>query len=1193
MFPILLLLVVVISPLNVATANPDSLQWILEPFPPDETVTLIRTFHDTLTWVITDRYNLYRKVGESWQPEPLIPGEKKRTIFALAENDVWLAVRLNSIQRECLKHFDGEKWRIILTPNTVPIIDLFFLNPNDGWAVCEWGEIMHYDGNRWERVRSPTNYHLTHIQMASPNRGWICGESRGKGIILEYRNRRWHTIYHQEDGEARRLVVRNDSLAWFAIRLDYFDIFEIHGKRLRKLPLPFPVDRKRGAKIFHKMIDLDGDPGLISRDGRYFRYRNEKWLPVALHELTGSHQWHVFNGKLQRLRVTEDSKKNHPNVSFGFITQEIPGSGYECGVAVGDINSDGYLDVYVVAHNGINHLISGSSSAENPFILGSTAAAEIAGIAGKIKQTDDTQNASIFDAGVSLADIENDGDLDLYVCSLYRFNLLYVNDGSGRFTEMAQYSGVAGEAMAFSELGIWGDLNNDGYLDLFVANQLKSDVFYLNDGTGRFIDFTREAGLESQWGQLSPVFADIDDDNDLDLFIPHQHGRLRLMQNQGVFPQSKCPRFIDITTAAGLDTSLVASIQCGAFADIDNDGDLDLFISIYLLPDRLYLNNGKGYFTDISGEAGFIDSTKSKGAIFFDADNDGFQDLFVGHDGPHRFYHNQGDGTFKEMTKEMGLTGEGSTAGIATGDFSQPIGGYNTEGALDLYVANSQGPSSIYYNTCIKNSYLKFKLRGTISNIDAIGAKIYLYDAGHAGERAFLRGMRQVQAGSGYCSMSSTVVHFGTKSNRTYDVCCVFPSGIEVIRKNLAPGQTIQIDEQTGLAKIVSESTRWSIRNLKEPTNRREAGLCILILGIIWLALRYCRKKKWGNRISRATLIVLPVLICGLIKTLVPHSQFWLYDGLSSGLSLLAIGFGVWINYAATQKVSRDERLDELLIACRAFEHSQWHASFFNQLGLLFNNIQPNQKVGDDIQQLMLETIGNFYQFIFPQVQRIELLARQLFDHRAPSDRLKATTLELSRNLDESKVRIAMDGSLTVPLLRSTPELISRIQTSLRRISDLVDDEFSTPLLKVLNKLIQSSVRKDVAIEFQNQVHEDEINIRIRLPELLFVLENLLSNAFRAMSASHTKRIIVRLEKKDGYVLLHLRDTGCGIPEAAQSRLFENGFTSKSSGRGGFGLYHSRVLLKKYGGDIYLDKSVSGKGTEFCIRFRVTPGKDL
>lgn len=439
---------------------------------------------------------------------------------------------------------------------------------------------------------------------------------------------------------------------------------------------------------------------------------------------------------------------------------------------------------------------------------------------GQTSFTDVTAQASLLDTpgaeAVAVGDFNNDGYDDFYLCYAFRKNELYLNLGDGTFEEVAENAGVALADNIESEAAVWGDINNDGWLDLYVGNRAKPDrlflnmgdetfseisfaaniiqlgnpksvnmadinndgfldiyisnfmlenVMYLNNGDNTFTYYTLEAGAFDNGLAMGTIFFDYDKDGDQDLYLVHDgYDANFLYQNDGT------GSFTEVGAAAGVNTeSFGMGVDVG---DINNDGWLDIYIA-NLGKNILLLNNADGTFTNISESANVEDNGMGWGTNFLDYDNDGLIDIYVANETafsphPNVLYRNMGDLSFERAEETGDICNEHSSYGTAYLD-------YNLDGNLDMLVANkgSDERSQLFRNAERSNNWVSFKLIGTNSNRSAIGAKVRLVD--DLGQIHF----KEIAAGQSWGSHSSTLVHFGLGSATAIDSVIVsWPSGL-------------------------------------------------------------------------------------------------------------------------------------------------------------------------------------------------------------------------------------------------------------------------------------------------------------------------------------------------------------------------------------------------------------------------------
>ncbi|MEM8525524.1 MAG: CRTAC1 family protein, partial [Bacteroidota bacterium] len=398
--------------------------------------------------------------------------------------------------------------------------------------------------------------------------------------------------------------------------------------------------------------------------------------------------------------------------------------------------------------------------------------------------------------GIAIGDFNNDGLEDIYVSSLEGENQLYKNQGNGIFVEMAASTGLA--IPYRTKTSVWGDFNNDGWLDLYVGNQYAPDqlflnkgdenfeeiaenaniynfglpqsvnladvngdgyldiyvsnfeaenILYLNNQNNTFTDYTLASGALDNGKSMGSIFFDYDRDGDADLYLVHDDFEPNfLYQNDGK------GHFTEVAEQVGVNTtSYGMGVDVG---DVNNDGWLDIYIT-NLFQNILLLNNGDGTFKDVSKGAQIEDSGMGWGTSFLDFDNDGQLDIYVANDSKfspgisNTLYHNLGDNTFQEVAVNEEVSNWGKSYGTACFD-------YNLDGRTDILVSNKEELGLQFFENQIERSnWVSFKLIGIESNRMAIGSKIELID--QTGKTHY----KELTAGHGWTSQNSQLLHFG------------------------------------------------------------------------------------------------------------------------------------------------------------------------------------------------------------------------------------------------------------------------------------------------------------------------------------------------------------------------------------------------------------------------------------------------
>lgn len=442
-----------------------------------------------------------------------------------------------------------------------------------------------------------------------------------------------------------------------------------------------------------------------------------------------------------------------------------------------DINGDGWDDIFIS---------NGPSAGENNNLYLNNGDGTFS-IIGDDPIVQDNGKSD----GATFADVDNDGDLDAFVVTWYgQINFFYRNNGDGTFTYEPDIA--MGNTGSHSETAAWGDYDNDGWVDLYVTNSFNNlrNLLYHNMGDGQFERITTGEWTTSPRASRSVDWVDIDGDGDTDLFVTNENNT-----TNDVFINESTPDSVifnkntNSVLAQGGRTSAGSS-----WGDIDNDGDLDVFIANWNgQTNQLYRNNGDGNFEAIHQNLSYNITGCSFGSAFADADNDGDLDLFVCNafcnETRNFFYFNDGTGQFTLDENHLFNTETGWTFGCAWGDF-------NNDGFQDMIWANCKDENqanALYQNEGNDNNWFKLHCIGTTSNKSAIHTIVRA--------KATINGvptwqMRHITAQSGYCSQNSLTVHFGLEDAEMIDSLIIeWPSGLKEIFTQVSINRTCEIIE--------------------------------------------------------------------------------------------------------------------------------------------------------------------------------------------------------------------------------------------------------------------------------------------------------------------------------------------------------------------------------------------------------------
>ena len=560
-----------------------------------------------------------------------------------------------------------------------------------------------------------------------------------------------------------------------------------------------PINTEQKAAVLRELGASLYRTGNYQDAGRRF-YEALQWRPTSID------QW--------LLRVTLDQIKNppplpknvvfevdeaKPNVNLAFEDmapelglKRLNGNGT---VAFGDIDGDGALDLIVA---GSGTFLTAYRQVNGKFV-DATAAFGLAQVPSGYS--------------LNLVDYDNDGRLDLYISyngwNGPMLNRLFHNE-SGRFVDVTKKSGLDNSGSGF--VSLWADLDNDGWIDVVIANGVLKDgsvpQIYRNNRNGTFTNVTKAAGLNEPpaWGAIGLALGDYDKDGRVDIFINGLgDGPNRLYHNDGNW------HFTEVAAKAGVAQAPHNGFVA-FFFDYNNDGLPDLLTTSLapwevvveglragykprgLHPDssRLFRNNGNGTFTDVTMAAGLAAPMGTMGAGVADLDNDGFLDIYFGTGDPqlmrlepNRFFHNNGNGTFTDLTRAVGFARPGNKGhGVAFADI-------DNDGDLDVFAQlGGHYPGDHAYNAFYRN------LKGNQNNwleVDLQPARIGAKLTVRTGD---LLVYREVKGSEGFGATSPYRQHFGLGKHSIIDsIEVAWPNGTTSKLTSLPVNQVISVKQ--------------------------------------------------------------------------------------------------------------------------------------------------------------------------------------------------------------------------------------------------------------------------------------------------------------------------------------------------------------------------------------------------------------
>ena len=498
------------------------------------------------------------------------------------------------------------------------------------------------------------------------------------------------------------------------------------------------------------------------------------------------------------------------------------------GVACGDYDGDGFTDLFFVNFSG--SIVPGASPGSSP-----GRSVLYRNVDGR-SFVDVTAEAGIehigWGLGAAWGDYDNDGDLDLYITG-YGENVLYENLGDGTFRDVTIASGT--QDSRFSTGCSWGDFNRDGHIDLYVCNYVDfvykagmtgvakrqydteqpytlnpsayaplANALFLNRGDGTFENVAEAAGVADPNGRsLSASWADLNNDGWVDLYVAND------VSNNGVFLNNRDGTFRDV--GAG---SLAADYRGAmgiAVADLDDDLDLDLLITHWIAQENaLYRNmtlddllgpaeGGRLWFMDESAEYGFGQNsldTVGWATGFCDFANNGLRDLWIVNGSTLEIAedHSRLEPQRAFLLWNRGPDGFVDVAERACPALAEPMVGrggarfdYNRDGLMDLVmVRHGDTPLVLKNVTQQTGDWLGVRLRQEGGNTRALGGRVYVTSGGRTR-------MEEIGSNASYLSQDEEVVHFGLGDSSTIDaIRIVWPDGAEEVHRGVAPNQVLE-----------------------------------------------------------------------------------------------------------------------------------------------------------------------------------------------------------------------------------------------------------------------------------------------------------------------------------------------------------------------------------------------------------------
>jgi signal transduction histidine kinase len=497
------------------------------------------------------------------------------------------------------------------------------------------------------------------------------------------------------------------------------------------------------------------------------------------------------------------------------------------GVTFRDLNNDQYPDLYIVCFRGLNRLLINNGGII-PFV-GRTISS---GLGGYLMRRGKTN----LELGSNTADFNNDGLPDIFIAGWGKTHSLFKNLGALKFENKTADLNVLG--LADINQALWFDADNDGNLDIFLTDEHYSNRLLINQGDETFKETVWTDVIFNSLTSQGACAGDFDNDGDMDIYVANWGHPDNLLYNNGsgFFTASED----DLPTLK--NDYISNSVSC---ADVDNDGDLDLFVATrdgYIFSYR----NDSGSFKMMNNMPFAKPQDSVYGLLFEDFNQDGWLDCLITTRGINRLYLNDGRGGF-----ENSFDSDSSTA-YSTGSAAADL---DLDGDLDVFISNKNADCQLFLNPSNKKNYLILKFIGIKSNRDAVGTKVSLFTGDDDNKK--LIAYREVKVNRSYLSSGPAELFFAVNDFSNLQMEAVFPSGKKVIRDNFEPGKRYVIKEYSEVVSALYLSQKFVLFHIKQSSFWLNAVLLLLLFGWLYVYTYFGVRRYSWHAFQMATLLII------------------------------------------------------------------------------------------------------------------------------------------------------------------------------------------------------------------------------------------------------------------------------------------------------------------------------------------------
>lgn len=1158
---------------TMAFAQTSQRMWSEIQSPTSENILYAQLLHENLGYIFAEKQQLFEYRDGTWQQIDMPAGVLVTEIKVVDSGDIFAIVQPLDSYRQTLMRLQNGAWLPMNPPNVHSMRRLYFPQSDSGWVNAAWGEMMLFRKGMWKQVHFPSP---CHVETFIP--GWQgelfaitdCPPNEASEIV-QLIDGKWQLLPNNLGIGLRSGIVDADGtlLAWS----DRAEIYAWDGSSFKTLAFPTKIKRLAlfsNGSGFHLVPD-----GIYSfsalRNGQLQAMPLSNAKDVNNITLTADSSGWLYgrNGRIWSLGAKNEIQSVSSSYRFAVESKEI---GYVSGMAVLR-TSDESSDIYFV-DNEYPNLIA--SRIDLPEITARISAASKYHLD---EPQQNYENYRMYDFGVITGDFNGDFLEDVFLTGMYGRNTMFFNGGKSSFVDATKWAGLASDRGRFCGAAT-ADIDNDGDLDIYAADEFGPGKLYVNNGYGRFSEQAAARNAIVPHFSTSACFADIDMDGWIDLAVTTYRDGTWLFRNNGN------GSFENITNLSP-DLQPDSPDKCSSltFADYDNDGDFDLFICRLFVSNALLQNDGAGVFHDVTTQAGVSDSALSRGAVFFDPDQDGDLELFISNMGHDHFYENLGNGTFRANHGKVRYKPTAWVPAEFVSDYSGGLSNgtvvfdYGADGDMDFWVGHFDGKSNLFRNQKNSPDFLQFRLSGIDANPSAIGATVSLFPAGTNFDPDTQLGVRMIESASSLGSHSEKIIHFGVDTLQTYDAEVRFPGGKRHHLRNLAPGTIHKIDELAGSEKIIAtfkNSASSFLYGHRSGIRYLQAALVAAMMMLIFFLFK--EKFAWDPAMRLA-------LLAGTCAGFLVAHHLVVYQSDISYFSapLVASFVGGFLtvtgwNWKRLYSIPNAD-FDSLALRLTGFAHSEHYANVLASIDLHLRNFQPIRDGDEAIAQRFLSSIHIVKRQMQPDLQMIIACSRSLDFQLERALALHRAWRRLLRLLNKIESDLQHHRRIAGARLDQLSHALEEVRLHMRGLRKSVEQRESVDVAKVLTETTRHLNKQAISCKLILQA-----NLPIAyLPEssLRTIVDELIANALRAMQQSKKRQLELAAQQDDDHhVRIEIRDSGPGVARDRWQSIFQRGVSTKKAG--GIGLFLARQLLERHGASLDI-KDSSEHGTTMQI----------